>query len=66
MTGSPYKKELETEIQKKNEKELNLAKRRKEREAKKKPSTLAPKQLPKKKQDKTTNNRASKSWTILG
>ena len=48
MTGSPYKKELETEIQKKNEKELNLAKRRKEREAKKKPSTLASKQLPKK------------------
>ncbi|XP_042218820.1 uncharacterized protein LOC121864010 [Homarus americanus] len=41
MTGSPYKNELETEIQKKKEKEVSLAKKQKEREAKNKTAIIS-------------------------
>lgn len=65
MTASPYKNELESEIQKKNEKEHTLAKMRKEREAKKKPATLASNKRPNKsmiKQRTTQQAKAGPSW----
>lgn len=65
MTASPYKNELEAETQQKNEKEHTLAKKRKEREAKKKPATVASNKRPNKsmiKQRTTQQAKAGPSW----